>query len=153
MFEKYFDEHKKEYQQIIRGLLEKLEQKYETLWKELLEDLQTKKITMDNEIATLEKTLVEKREEELKLASEILDLKKGIKREKESLEAISAKKEAKVEEYLELEKKITAIVDREQEVQKKENELKEKEMEIKARQIDLEEKQRTYKRIIEKINL
>ena len=56
------------------------------------------------------------------------------------------------EKYLEYEKKIQSIVDRENTNKEKEKQLKERSMELKAREISLDDKAKTVKRVFDKIN-
>ena len=151
MLEKFFEEWKKEYEEVTQALIKKLAQKYEDLWKELMEDLQKRKLKVEGDLKEKEAELNKRNKESSALADEIIKLEEGVRKENRRLAEIDGKAEKMAVKYLEHEKKIERIVEREKAVGEKEKDQKEMDLTLKAREISIQEKMRTVKRAYDKL--
>ncbi len=151
MFEKLYDEIKKEFLSNTKKLVLKLQNAFDKVWEETLNELQKRKLTLEDEIKDLEKTKGKKEGNLNRLADEVIKNSEGIEKQEELLENFKGKIQDEVDKLGKLQNSVQEIVERESNVEKKEKALKEQEVEIKARLIQLEEKRKSAARILEKI--
>lgn len=150
MFEEFFNEWVKEYQDSAKVSLVKLKEKYDEFWKQLMEGLQRDKVRLESEIVEVSRKKTQRLDDLEKLDTQYGLLVKKVEKEEKTLQAlqINQVKEAKL--LSGYEEKENALDAREKAVIIDERKIEEEKLEALAIQADIREKQASVKRAFDK---
>ncbi len=150
MFEEFFNEWTKEYQDNARVSLVNLKKKYDVFWKELMEGLEHDKVRLEAEIVEISKKKTQRLDDLEKLDGTYSALVKKVEKEEKTFQALQASQVKEAKLLGDYEEKANKMVAREKAVAEKEKEQSEKEMELKFIQADINEKQQSIKRAFDR---
>ena len=146
-----FDNLNEQFKKDISNFVSKLEVRFEEFWQALIEELQTKKVALEDEVNSLNKTKEATKKEVEKLVAELTALKETKEKEKEDIEKLTEKEKTVLEKLGEHEKKIEEIVQRESLCDVRDKEQIEEQRRLKAKSINLEERERSVKKIMDRL--
>lgn len=152
MFKDFFEKYQKRYAELLGGLLKEIQKDFDAMWKKTLEELETVKITKQQELSKLEADCQIKSGELVEINESIPALKDEKNKLTKEIEKIKQEQKEALDQILLMDEKSRQLEKREQELDKREKMIKAEERKVTIEKSLLRDKQMSLKRVWENIN-